>query len=308
MKNRTATLTGLLATTLAISCARFTGVEELEHLNGATRESTATRALNWLQAQQNEDGSWGEHPHREILTSAATLAFLAEGQTPVSATYGACSEEAMKWIHQASNTGDFSTLDSQSQHWLFWATGECYSFTRVPLFKQNMTDMKPQLSPNTSSPLKMIAVHVPPTRYRDSKQILMFQREEFDVIKHHVFTPTELLQKEHPYLTLLLAGRYYLTATNPDNITPMDWFESHRNWFEFTALHDQKLASWTRDSTGGSADKGLASLSPVEDRIYVTAMMIICTPPSRYFPTFHSDLLKSPDMAPEEGNILLGFE
>ena len=58
-------------------------------MNERARKATA-KALEWLAARQNSDGSWseGSYPHNTAITSFALLAFLSQGHLPNQGTYG----------------------------------------------------------------------------------------------------------------------------------------------------------------------------------------------------------------------------
>ena len=58
-------------------------------MNDRARKATA-KALEWLAARQNSDGSWseGRYPHNTAITSFALLAFLSQGHLPNQGTYG----------------------------------------------------------------------------------------------------------------------------------------------------------------------------------------------------------------------------
>ena len=54
-----------------------------------TKKATA-KALEWLAARQNADGSWsdGRYPHNTAITSFALLAFMSQGHLPGQGLYG----------------------------------------------------------------------------------------------------------------------------------------------------------------------------------------------------------------------------
>jgi squalene cyclase len=54
-----------------------------------TKKATA-KALEWLAARQNADGSWseGRYPHNTAITSFALLAFMSQGYLPSQGQYG----------------------------------------------------------------------------------------------------------------------------------------------------------------------------------------------------------------------------
>jgi hypothetical protein len=58
-------------------------------MNERARKATA-KALEWLAARQNSDGSWseGRYPHNTAITSFALLAFLSQGHLPNQGLYG----------------------------------------------------------------------------------------------------------------------------------------------------------------------------------------------------------------------------
>ncbi len=56
-----------------------------------TVKRSSARALEWLAAQQNADGSWGndgKYPHSTSVTSFALIAFLSQGHLPQQGLYG----------------------------------------------------------------------------------------------------------------------------------------------------------------------------------------------------------------------------
>lgn len=58
-------------------------------MDEATKKATA-RALAWLAAKQNADGSWSEsrYPHNTAITAFALLAFMSQGHLPEQGLYG----------------------------------------------------------------------------------------------------------------------------------------------------------------------------------------------------------------------------
>ena len=58
-------------------------------MDETSRKATA-KALEWLAAQQNADGSWGKglYPHNTAVTSFALFAFLSQGHLPGQGLYG----------------------------------------------------------------------------------------------------------------------------------------------------------------------------------------------------------------------------
>jgi squalene cyclase len=65
----------------------------------SARKATA-RALAWLAARQNGDGSWSEarYPHNPAITSFALLAFLSQGHLPDQGTYGKTIAKGVRYL------------------------------------------------------------------------------------------------------------------------------------------------------------------------------------------------------------------
>lgn len=61
------------------------------------RHNWHTRAFDWLQKNQNPDGSWGDS-QKGAMTGFALLAFLGHGETPDSQTWGKSVAKAVTWI------------------------------------------------------------------------------------------------------------------------------------------------------------------------------------------------------------------
>lgn len=102
---------------------------------------SVNKALDWLAKNQNKDGSWGIHPaSRYVFTGLATLAFLANGDTPVSQKYGKNIISAIKcmikWVNEKKNyLGDGH---SYSHPVVTYALAEAYGITRMPKIKTAM--------------------------------------------------------------------------------------------------------------------------------------------------------------------------
>src|SRR5262245_45244093 len=68
---------------------RVVAADDDVKMDESTRKATA-RALEWLAAKQNEDGSWSEsrYPHNTAITAFALLAFMSQGHIPKQGLYG----------------------------------------------------------------------------------------------------------------------------------------------------------------------------------------------------------------------------
>ena len=68
-------------------------------IDDATKKA-ATRALEWLKAKQDADGSWSEggYPKNNAITSFALLAFLSQGHLPDRGAYGQTIARGCKFL------------------------------------------------------------------------------------------------------------------------------------------------------------------------------------------------------------------
>jgi hypothetical protein len=106
-------------------------------------ETHIIRALGWLKAHQNEDGSWG--PNQIAMTGLALLTFLGHGDTTQSKEYGATVRKAIDFLadHQQDD-GLFSRSKQIAQTTVYehaiatYAISEAYGMTRRPDLKDLM--------------------------------------------------------------------------------------------------------------------------------------------------------------------------
>jgi len=85
-------LTNFLPESMSGRCSPQERMQRLREMGGTeTGERAVTRALNWLQKTQNEDGSWTAkqgQPYPVAMTGMAILAYLGHCETPNSHKYG----------------------------------------------------------------------------------------------------------------------------------------------------------------------------------------------------------------------------
>jgi hypothetical protein len=69
--------------------ARAAAADQPVRMDDTTKKATA-RALEWLAAHQNKDGSWsdGGYQHNTAVTAFALLAFMSQGHLPGQGQYG----------------------------------------------------------------------------------------------------------------------------------------------------------------------------------------------------------------------------
>ncbi len=110
----------------------------------STIERSTTRGLNWLRDHQNADGSWGDNPgHSPAMTSLATLAFLAHGETPSSQEYGTCVLKAIRKLIEFGNSGKGDGLianpgNGYGHAMVAYALSEAFALTKIPMIEEAM--------------------------------------------------------------------------------------------------------------------------------------------------------------------------
>ncbi len=101
---------------------------------GGAAEAAVISNLQWLQMQQNKDGSWNHA--NPAATSLGLLAFLAHGETPASPGYGETVEKALRYLtQQQADSGQFS-VDPQQQAQAVYALAEAFAMTRIPVLRE----------------------------------------------------------------------------------------------------------------------------------------------------------------------------
>ncbi|MCE9614594.1 MAG: terpene cyclase/mutase family protein [Lentisphaerae bacterium] len=116
------------------------------HYQGAPEsEAAVLLALRWLKQHQEPNGSWrtgsGGGPDQfggaaPAMTGLALLAFLAHGERPDSAEFGATVERALKWLLANQTTGGaFLGADAHdySQPIAAYALSEAATLTKIPM-------------------------------------------------------------------------------------------------------------------------------------------------------------------------------
>jgi hypothetical protein len=124
---------------------------------GANTEAAVMRALRWLKANQEADGSWktssgggteikdGDVSYEPAMTGLALLAFLGHGETPASAEFGETVRKAIQWLmsHQ-DQKGEYTSSKghgSDEKHYglpiAAYAMCEAYGLTQIPNVKRS---------------------------------------------------------------------------------------------------------------------------------------------------------------------------
>ncbi len=106
---------------------------------GEYAEAAVLRALAWLVANQNPDGSWGTQD-KEGYAGLAILTFLAHGETTASEKYGSTVEKGIRFLVARQNEkGEFATGANAGGVYghaiATYAISEAYGMTRIPSLK-----------------------------------------------------------------------------------------------------------------------------------------------------------------------------
>ena len=119
-------------------CSRPERIELLQRHGGTVQvESAVERSLDWLQAQQNDDGSWGT-ARPAAMTGFALLCYLGRCETPDSPKYGDTVMNGIMYLVELGlqNDGIFSNDPAANnmpyQHGIAtYALGETYAMARM---------------------------------------------------------------------------------------------------------------------------------------------------------------------------------
>ena len=105
----------------------------------AVTESAVLRALRWLKANQNADGSWApEFPGG--MTGLALLAFLAHGETPSPECkeFGETVNRGLQWMTDTMMKANVVDNKEYSHAIATYALSEAYGMTKIPALKPAM--------------------------------------------------------------------------------------------------------------------------------------------------------------------------
>jgi len=142
----------------ANSQSRLKMIKKYNTGNGANSNKINIRtslALKWLAENQNNNGSWGIGNARYesiiALSSLATLAFLAHGETPDSERFGNTILKAIKFLVYSVTKRKLSENINPQHNWIVeggdrgygngmlgYALAEAYNVTKIPMIKNAM--------------------------------------------------------------------------------------------------------------------------------------------------------------------------
>jgi prenyltransferase beta subunit len=98
------------AVLLSLACAVPAFAEERSkkgQMDEDVKKSTA-KALEWLAAKQNGDGSWGDtrYPNNTAITGFALMAFMSQGHVPNQGKYGPEVSKGTRFLIASAREGD----------------------------------------------------------------------------------------------------------------------------------------------------------------------------------------------------------
>ena len=108
---------------------------------GAGTSNPVLKALRWLKANQNNNGSWGNAAGdvNVAMTGLALMCFLAHGEVPQSNEFGPTVQAAIEWL-----AGYYFIEPKKSGHEGYshaiatYAIAEAYGMTQIPIIKKSM--------------------------------------------------------------------------------------------------------------------------------------------------------------------------
>ncbi len=273
-------------------------------------------SLSWLAHQQRPDGYWGTDEHRVALTSLATLAFLAHGETPSSPEYGGAVENALRaLVHVSETSPDLSPSDRAL---IGWCLAEAFDMTRIPIVLDSVRTHASLLDSTYASHWNVFAGHslvlsgAAPERGKDvlSSQRTMYEHRADELIDKSIYLllsawtgnrkPHSLQQDaEHiqhwrgwretqaPLQTAFLLSRALF------HIGGKEWQEWNRSFYPDLVRSQRRKANhgwWTPKSLGVGNTPEVDGMTAKESRIYATCLMLMTFPPIRYLPIFQPSL------------------
>lgn len=97
---------------------------------GAQTEAAVNKALQWLQARQEADGSWAGQD-RVAMTGLAVLTYLAHGEVPGNAPYGDTVTRALKYLLSRQDAKGVFSPNVYAHAIATYALAEALTMTRI---------------------------------------------------------------------------------------------------------------------------------------------------------------------------------
>ena len=288
----------------------------------------ARRGLDWLAAQQNNDGTWGGPGNRVALTSLATWAFLMRGETPASDAYGKTVEDGLAVLLKREDCLIPPTPEATAL--LVGCLADAYSMTRIPLIIARVKQVAPLLlGAGETSPWHPSAAK---TLYISGAMATDWGLAELRVIRSNLaggeddllsqanlllltglpedpadmantlfenirrLSPGKWRESRRPLVTAFMLGNVLLEGNSTD------WKAWNRSFYSDVfprQLVEDKFGWWTPAALGLSKNPEFEGMSEDETAIYTTAVLLMTLPPERRLPSFREKPL-APPLPPEE--------
>jgi hypothetical protein len=302
------------------------------------------KALDWLAAHQNADGSWGKSPdHQVLLTSLVTLAFYQHGESPLSEKYSETIQRAMeRLLVMADAAKDQPEADPTfpSHVVLLYSLLFTDGMTGLPAFRKPIERLLPVLTATPCTPWHIgvracldgyCKYHKPddmpagipqkmlaelPGKPGCAEPPLVFRYEAVPVAECKELEPPLDLPanwRDEPWplvcvmaMTDVLEGRLHLPGDRG-----RDWRTWWRTWEEIVELEQARDGSFRAARLGVAGAAEFASFRGEDTTIYTTAMVLFAMPQYRcYYASdgilrLHLSRRGSPAMVPHSGRPAL---
>ena len=137
--------------TMRKRCSKEDRMQRLQEMGGnPLAEEVVEKALEWLKATQNENGSWTKK-HQAAMTGFGILAYLGRCETPLSEKYGeSCLEAITYLVNLGMKTGGKMGTDLAYDHWCYEHAIATYALCEATTFCKQLGINIPNLAEVTT--------------------------------------------------------------------------------------------------------------------------------------------------------------
>jgi hypothetical protein len=138
-------------------CSQEDRLARLQETGGNPQcEDAVIKALDWLKATQNSDGSWTTG-NRSAMTGLALLAYLGHCETPLSKDYGDSCLRAIIWLVNVGMKNDGKlTTNPAEKHWPYEHAIATYALAEATTFCRELGIEIPNLKETTQKAGQLI--------------------------------------------------------------------------------------------------------------------------------------------------------
>ncbi len=263
-------------------------------------------ALSWLSQHQDAEGYWGSGESHALLTSVSLLAFLLQGETPLSWEHGLTVSKGLRALIR--ETSPEAIHPPERRALIVWCLSEAYGLTRIPIVLESLKTQSALLEFKSPTQWHSLAVdsmitsggnpdlarlaipriieawaNQPPDLATQAALFLLAhrQRNHADQERHleaiRRLDPTNWKKHPSPLLTAILLSHALLRAGGKD------WTQWSEYFFPLLArsqVRKGNLGWWTAESLDiEPPDSRLISAD--ERNLFVTACLLLTYPPPR---------------------------